>query len=145
MQTQRFGGSFAPPITAQKFAEYEALMAVPATDELDLKVKSTCKDLLKMLKVFQETPASALPGSKHPSGRGTITPLEPAEIKRIDPVVPWDHECEAYKVLFDQLLHSRARKLLEFTGDQLVYALATMRVLDSDLDDFGWLPFRRLL
>lgn len=121
MQGKRFGGSFAPPITAAKISEYNALLSTPAADEFDLKVKSTCKDLLKMVQVFQETPASASAGSKHPSGRGTIVPLEESEINRIDAYVPWDHECDAYQALFDKLptgaLRNAAFHLLWFAKE----------------------------
>lgn len=97
--TGRFGGSFAPPITDDKLKEYEQL----AKERKGTPVGDAMESLCLMVREFQKTGKSKLKGMPHPSGRGTITKLEPDEIKRIDPVVPWSHECEAMQRLFDDL------------------------------------------
>lgn len=94
----RMGGSFAPPLTADKIAEYREL-----AKQADPKVGSVMESLCTMVETFQQTPASTNGGRPHPSGRGTIVALEQKEIERIDPVVPWDYEVEAYQKLFDEL------------------------------------------
>lgn len=98
MAIQRFGGTFAPPLTTKKLDEYDAIAkTAPA------HVSSVIKDLIKMARTFLETPTSTLPGRPHPAGRGMIVPLETAEVQRIDSVVPWDWELDAYQKLFDSL------------------------------------------
>ncbi len=56
-----------------------------------------------MLEVFWQTPESKQPGDPHPCGRGTIIPLEDAEIQRIWDVVPWAEELDLYGRLFDRI------------------------------------------
>lgn len=108
--TERYkiGGSFAPPLSAEKLEEYRGLAVTsdsPATAEAMLK-------LCKMVEVFQQTPPSMEPGIPHPVGEFrdarngqlktvTITPLAQAEKERIFDVVPWAHENEMYAKLFD--------------------------------------------
>jgi hypothetical protein len=99
MLTQRVGGSFAPPLDKTKLAEYEKL---GATIE-DRQTADYFKSLVAMLRHFWKTPESKLPGSPHPSGVGTIVPLEQAEIERIWNAVPWSQECDVIGVVFDKL------------------------------------------
>lgn len=105
----RLGGSFAPPIDAETLAEYRTI-AEGAPPEL----KEPMVELCKMVGVFNETPASRQPGTPHPVGtmlRGDgsvipaplVVPLDEAEIKRIWDYVPWDHECEMYRQLFETI------------------------------------------
>lgn len=91
----RFGGSFAPPLPAAKLAEYRTL-AEGATGP----VREAMGKLCDMVALFQETPASSLPGKPHPSGRGVIVPLDEAEVKRIWDAVPWAEENAMYMGLF---------------------------------------------
>ena len=83
---ERRGGSFAPPLSAEKLAAYAAL--VPTIE--DPQVKEIMKKLHALGVEFQKTPSSTLAGSPHPSGMGEIVRLEPAEIQRIWDLVPWD-------------------------------------------------------
>lgn len=94
----RIGGSFAPPISADTLSSYKGVAgsASPQVKEVMLK-------LCQMVEVFSQTPASTLPGAKHPSGTGTIVPLAEAEKERIWNMIPWDYECDAYQNLFDQI------------------------------------------
>jgi hypothetical protein len=98
MQKQ-IGGSFAPPVDDQKLSHYEALMAAVE----DRQVREYGESLVKMLRTFQAAPSSKAKSKPHPSGRGTITPLEQAEIERIWDCVPWPEECDAIDVVFDRL------------------------------------------
>lgn len=98
MVIARIGGSFAPPLDSGKVSAYRAL-AADATPE----VKEIMDKLCDMVDLFHQTPQSSLSGRPHPSGVGSIIPLENAEIKRIWDAVPWVHECNAIQELFDQL------------------------------------------
>lgn len=95
----KVGGSFAPPLSAAKLAEYRTL----ASKSDDRRVRDVMLLLCKMVEVFQETPASTLNGSVGPTGLGVVIPLEAAEVDRIDAVVPWDYECDAYQNLFETI------------------------------------------
>jgi hypothetical protein len=99
MAAKNIGGSFAPPLDSDQIAAYEVL----AEECSDRKCKGYMLDLLKMVKLFRETPASTLPGPKHATGLVQITPLEEAEIERIWDVVPWFEECRLIGAAFDVL------------------------------------------
>lgn len=96
--TARAGGSFAPPLTAEKLAAYREL--VPA----DGPVRDAMHGLIVMAETFAQTPASGRPGRPHPVGElvtkdgrkyvPQVVPLEDAEVKRIWDVVPWPHELD---------------------------------------------------
>jgi hypothetical protein len=128
-QLPRIGGSFAPPVDEVKLASFETL-ATTAPERIALAMKR----LLLMLRTFRQTPRSGLPGRPHPSGRGTIVPLEDPEIRRIWDLVPWinakqreefgnpgDDDCDQYGVLFDSLplgdLRNAAYHLLWFARE----------------------------
>lgn len=96
---ERRGGSFAPPLSAEKLAAYAAL--VPTIE--DPQVKETMEKLHALGVEFQKTPSSTLAGSPHPSGMGEIVRLEPAEIQRIWDLVPWDYELAAMQTKLDGL------------------------------------------
>lgn len=93
------GGSFAPPLDAATVARYRDL----AVDADDKATESYILQLCDMVDLFLETPASPLPGTPHPSGRGTITPLEDGEMRRIYNAVPWSHECDMMGRVFSGL------------------------------------------
>lgn len=99
MPKQLLGGSFAPPITKEILERYKSLAAAADDDA----IADSMHELVEMVRLFQETPASTLEGTPHDSGRGTVTPLETAEITRIWDAVPWPHECDAMGQLFEQL------------------------------------------
>jgi hypothetical protein len=95
----RFGGSFAPPLDATKLSEYRSLITAYAPVHLQERLLGLCK----MVEVFNETPASALPGKPHPAGRGMIVNLEQPEIDRIWDLVPWEDELVGLQSELDKL------------------------------------------
>lgn len=113
----RLGGSFAPPITAEKLDSYRLL-----ADEEGGEIGSEMKKLCEMVEVFFQTPSSTLPGTPHPLGRGTIVPLEEAEIKRIWDYVPWPRECDSLGDLFLTISHETKRELRNAANHLLWYA-----------------------
>lgn len=96
--TPRIGGSFAPPLDADKLAAYRQ-----AAETADAPTKDAMLALVNMVECFQQTAPSRQPGTPHPSGRGVIVPLEADEVARIWDLVPWDHELDAMAGLFDRL------------------------------------------
>lgn len=99
MSNQRRGGSFAPPLTAEKLAAYAALIPAVA----DVQVKEIMEKLHALAVLFRQTGDSQLPGNPHPSGMGEIVPLAPEEILRIWDLVPWDYELKAMQDKLDGL------------------------------------------
>ena len=99
-QTRKIiGGSFAPPLTAEKIADYKSL-----TDSCDdRKCAGYMNDLIKMVEVFFETPESHERPQKHPAGVGAVIPLETSEVERIWDHVPWAEECDLIGQAFDSL------------------------------------------
>ncbi len=112
----RLGGSFAPPITAEKLDTYR-LLADQEGGEIGHEMTKLCQ----MVEVFFQTPASTLPGKPHPL-RGTIIPLEEAEIKRIWDYVPWPRECESLSDLFETIPNETKRELRNAANHLLWYA-----------------------
>lgn len=102
-----FGGSFAPPITDAQIAAYTKLAQA---DECPPEVRDGMETLLTMVKTFQETGRSKLRGTPHPSGRGMVVKLEPAEMQRIERVVPWKHELDALAKVFEEKIGDKARR-----------------------------------
>lgn len=96
----RFGGSFAPPLTAEKLAAYRTL-----AETAEPEAKDAMQKLLLMAETFQMTGESKLGGTPHPSGRGTVVPLEEAEKERIFDVVPWEKELRMYGQVFETISH----------------------------------------
>lgn len=101
----RVGGSFAPPLPDAKLTEYEAL-----ANNAPGQIKDEMLKLVKMLRVFRETPDSKKPGKPHATGIAMVVPLEEEEVKRIWDYVPWgdesdDHinECDQIGKLFDKI------------------------------------------
>ena len=97
MARQLLGGSFAPPIDEAKLAAYESL--IPSDDR---QVADYMASLIAMVRKFQETPESTIPGSPHPVV-GIIVPLEESEVQRIWDVVPYREECDAIGLVFERL------------------------------------------
>lgn len=114
---QRFGGSFAPPITAENLDAYRLL-----ADKEGGEVGSEMVKLCEMVEVFYQTPESKLAGTTHDSGRGTAVPLEDAEIKRIWDYVPWPRECDSLGVLFETIPADSKRDLRNAAFHLLWYA-----------------------
>jgi hypothetical protein len=97
-RVERFGGSFAPPLTDDLLERYEAAAAKAPRME-----KETLEGLIQMARTFRETGPSKLKAHPHPAGVGTLTKLEQEEVDRIDPVVPWQHEVDALKAMAEKV------------------------------------------
>ncbi len=87
------GGSFAPPLDADKLRQYRVVIERQAPDDL----KEALFGLCRMVEVFYETPASDEPAEPHPVGMGVVQKLEPEEIERIWDLVPWPWEVDALR------------------------------------------------
>ena len=125
---KHYGGSFAKPITDQDLVTYKQL----ADSCTDPQSAGYMRDLIKMMEEFRKTPKSTQPGTPHLSGRGTIIPLEPAEIKRIDPVVPWASECDLMGKCFAKLpVGDENLPPGEYTAAQLEAHANTLNDYDS--------------
>jgi len=98
-------GSFAPPLSDAKLAEYSDL-AETATNHV---IRGHMKNLIKMLEKFRQTPASALEPKPHPVGVGTVTPLEQQEVERMNDVVPTIDDCRRINDEFDRLPNGNLR------------------------------------
>lgn len=94
----QYGGSFAPPLPAEKLVAYKAL-----AETADPQTKEAMSVLAKMLEEFRKTPESKAKGTPHPSGLGQIVLLEGEEIKRMWEHVPWQEELDMYAALFDKI------------------------------------------
>lgn len=126
---QRYGGSFAPPLSAEKLARYREISSSASPEIREVMLK-----LCDMVERFQETPASKLPHRAHPSGMGRIVSLEPKEIERIDEVVPWMYECDAYQRLFETLptgVNAGPLELVERKADGNTQALTAVPGTDA--------------
>jgi hypothetical protein len=145
-KTKAVGHSFAPPITAEKLAEYTAI----AAGQEPGPVRDALGELCEMVRVFGQTPPSKRPGEAIPGDllavagphagkklRAEIVPLEEAEVKRIDAVVPWPHEIEGYRRLAKTLppgpVHEALRHLIwyaaQLTRDREPITLDTLKVV----------------
>lgn len=98
---------FAPALTREHLARYAELAA--GAEE---RAADAMRQLIRMVELFLETPASTLPGetlrvsAKH--GERVISqvqavPLEAAEIKRMWDAVPWSEELDAFDTIFDRI------------------------------------------
>lgn len=92
------GGSFAPPLPPEKLESFKELAA-----KSEPQTRAYMEELIHMVEVFRETPASRQPGTPHPAGLGQVVMLEEDEIKRIDHVVPWPEEIELMSAVFNKL------------------------------------------
>jgi hypothetical protein len=95
---KRIGGSFAPPLGVAGLDRYRQLAETASG-----QVKDYILELCNMLATFWQTGESQNGGTPHPSGRGTIIPLEDEEIQRIWDVVPWPNECDLMGQVFDSI------------------------------------------
>lgn len=120
MPATRLGGSFAPPINAEKIALYRELAkAAP-----DPRVRDAMLPLCDMVETFQETPESQLTGTPHPLGNRypAIVPLEQSEIDRMWDLVPWDYECDALGQLFETIPNETQKPLRDAAHHLLWFA-----------------------
>jgi len=112
MAKQRFGGSFAPPLTDAILAHYTQLV-----DGLDPKsqVGDWARYLLACVKAWWEEPESTGEGRPHPSGRGIIIDLDSEIAKRLFDAIPWKDELKMMQAVFDGVQVEEARR----NGDKL--------------------------
>jgi hypothetical protein len=95
----RIGGSFAPPLTDELIARDKALI-----DGLNPSpIKDAMTALLACCEHWWQLPESDSSGQKHESGTGLKVALRPDHAAELDPLIPWQHEIESYKVLFDSI------------------------------------------
>jgi hypothetical protein len=94
----RIGGSFAPPLTDELLDRYEALATAAGGPVGDGML--TC---LRCCRKWWDLPESTGDGRPHPSGRGVIVDLDAALAEQLDEHIPWEHEIEALRGLFDGL------------------------------------------
>lgn len=118
MAQAHIGGSFAPQITDLHLARYRLL-----AEEATPPVRDVMLALCKMVEVFHQTPPSKMNGHPHPVGTGLIVPLEPAEVERMDPHVPWAHELEAYAQLFEGIDPVGSKEIRDGAHHLLWYAV----------------------
>lgn len=80
------GGSFAPPLSDAKFAEYKAMFAaLPAG-----RVRDACDALVKCCEAWWALPEpKAAKGTPHPSGRGLVVELAGDHKKALFDLIPW--------------------------------------------------------
>jgi hypothetical protein len=97
---QRFGGTTAPPVTPELLTRYEKLAETPGLNPI---VREAMVTLAKMLREFWKTPASKNPKQPHSSQTGFVVPLEPEEIGRMHPHVPWYQELDMWGQLMNAL------------------------------------------
>lgn len=137
---QRGPACFAPPLTSERLAAYKSLAA-----GAEPPVREAMEGLIRMAEVFQETPASALPGvplqteytrspfrdaAGKPKPPPDIVPLSGEEIDRIWDHVPWDHEIRALEPLFEAI-DPRSQKELRDAAFHLKW-YATELALDRE-------------
>lgn len=102
---------FAPPLTDEKLAEYQALI----DSCQDIRIKDAMTQCMSCVKAWWELPVSSRRdfktwsiGRRNESGQmKTIEyneiPLEEDHIKALDVVTPWDTECTIMGDLFDRI------------------------------------------
>ena len=98
MATTHVGGSFAPPLTDELLAQYEAL-----AQQAEPQVRDALGVLLKCVAHWWELPESTGAGRPHLSGRGMIIDLDPDVAKKLWEFIPWPHEIAAIQGLLDTL------------------------------------------
>lgn len=95
----RIGGSFAPPLSDELLTAYEAHAA-----KADAPVRDAMTSLLTCVRKWWDLPYSGPAGSSpHPSGVGTIIPLDAPIAAELEPHIPWPHEIAAIQGLFDSI------------------------------------------
>ena len=105
--TRRIGGSFAPPLSDEKLAAYEAMINGMAESPL----KTALQTCLTCVKQWWDLPESTGNGRPHPVGIGYIVDLDEAVKQSLWDAIPWQHEIEAMQRLFDAIPADTERDL----------------------------------
>lgn len=95
-QYRHVGGSFAPPLSDSKLAAYREM-----AKDVHPQIADAMNALLACVEKWWELPDSTAAGSAHPSGRGTIIPLDKSAILSLDEHIPWGDELDLYAQLFE--------------------------------------------
>ena len=90
---RRVGGSFAPPLPAEKLDAYREIILRDAPED----IRGSLVDLCDLVALFQATGESNEPKTAHPCGVGHVQPLDDAEIARIWDACPWAWEVDALR------------------------------------------------
>ena len=98
MPVERFGGSFAQPLSDELLAEYEQL-----AEEAPTLIRDVMRALLVPVKLWWSLPESTGDGIPHASGRGVIVKLDNAIQKALWESIPWEHEIKAMASVVDQI------------------------------------------
>ena len=95
----RIGGSFAPPIDEALLDQYAQLVATAPE-----QIADALRALLNCFRQWWEQPESGPDGSRpHPSGRGTIVPLDEPIASALYDHIPWREELDMYAALFERI------------------------------------------
>jgi hypothetical protein len=93
------GGSFAPPLTDELLAKYQA--SISGMDQGP--VRDACATLLAACVAWWNQPESSGSGTPHPSGRGSVVPLDYITKAALWELIPWTHEIDGIRSLLDTL------------------------------------------
>ena len=88
MSTPHMGGSFAPPLSDELIAKYEAMIDALSADD---PIRDAMTKLLHCCGVWWDLPESKRAGSPHMSGRGSVVPLEHEHKAALFDAIPWSH------------------------------------------------------
>ncbi len=118
------GGSFAPPLSDALLAKYKAMVQALAPSP----AKDAMAQLLHCCGVWWELPESNGASRPHASGRGTVVNLTEANKAALWDHIPWAHEIEGMKALFETIQPDQQRNLRNAAHHLLWH------VIELDLD-----------
>ncbi len=117
--TPVFGGSFAPPLTDAKLADYKALAdALPVSP-----VRDAMERLLACCHAWWELPESAgTPSIPHAGGTGTVVLLSPGNRQAMFDHIPWAAELDLFATLFEGIDNTTQKPLRDAAHHLLWHA-----------------------
>jgi hypothetical protein len=124
MPKQRFGGSFAPPLTDEKLAAYKQFADAAA----DPQIRDAMLVLHNCAAQWWEQPESTGDGRPHPSGRGVIVDLDQPIAAALFDHIPWKDELDVFAARFDGIDAVASKELRDAAFHLLWFA----RELDLD-------------
>jgi hypothetical protein len=92
------GGSFAPPLTAEKLVRFRELAQQAGPQPAEAMEK-----LCQMVEAHQRLAPATEGGKPHSSGMGVIIPLKEETVAALDQHVPWREELQMYANWFEQI------------------------------------------
>ncbi len=119
------GGSFAPPLSDAKIADYKTkIAALPVSP-----VKDACAALLACCEKWWELPEPTMTSTKpHPSGAGTMVAMQADHQQVLFDLIPWTHELDAMAAVFDGISNETDKPLRDLAHHLLWH------VKEMDLD-----------